>query len=116
MRTIIDKVHFDNMISAGDPRAVHAIGKALVHLFNRQTDDEQATNDTHVHNARGFTGADAYSGSITAKYYLKHRTLLDWQVDRWVKKNGKGYARLSKYWKQINEEAVKKAQAAKVAV
>ena len=87
---------------------MHAIGRALVHLFNRQTNTEQARNDTEVWNEMGFTGADGRAGCITAKYYIKHGELLDWQIERWTKLGRSGYARIAKYWKQINEEAEKK--------
>ena len=93
------------------PHQIHVIGRALVHLFNRQTDVEQRANNTRDWNEMGFTGVDGRSGCITAKYYLKHRTLLDWQIERWMKPNKHGIPRIAKYWKQIDEEARKKANA-----
>lgn len=88
---------------------IQAIGRALVALFNRQTDDEKGDNSTNHQNAMGFTGADARSGSLTAKYFLKHRTLLDWQVEMWTKENNKGTMRLAKYHRQLDEVARRKA-------
>lgn len=83
------------------------VGRALVVLFNRQTSDEQGTNTTEEHNGIGFTGADARTGCMTAKYFLKHHTLLDWQVEKWTKKSeSTGYSRLTKYHKQLNSAAV----------
>ena len=79
------------------------IGRALVVLFKNQTRDEQSMNATNQDNGIGFTGADAHSGSITAKYFIKHKTLLDWQVARWTKPAASGFARLAKYHKQLNE-------------
>jgi hypothetical protein len=73
---------FIQLITRKDEVGMHAIGRALVHLFNRQTEDEKATSDTRHHNARGFTPADAKRGSITAKYYIKHRKLEDWQREQ----------------------------------
>lgn len=84
------------------------IGRALVVLLNNQTHDEQAMNATTKDNGIGFTGADAKSGSITAKYFIKHKTLLDWQIDRWTKPAASGYARLTKYHKQLNVAAESK--------
>ena len=81
------------------------IGRALLVLFKNQTRDEQSMNTTNKDNGIGFTGADAHSGSITAKYYIKHKTLMDWQVDRWTKRGSRGYSRLAKYHKQLNEAA-----------
>jgi hypothetical protein len=48
-----------------------ALGRALVALFNRQTQDEKTLNTTNVHNARGFTGSDGYSGCMAAKTFIK---------------------------------------------
>lgn len=97
------------------PRQMEVIGRALVHLFNRQTEAEQAANDTRVWNEMGFTGADGYSGCLSAKYYLKHGKLADWQVERWMKPNKNGIPRIAKYWKQIDEEAQRKAAMKKAA-
>lgn len=102
-----DSLH--NLVTSGGPVAMHAVGRALVHLFRRQTETEQRRNNTEVWNEVGFTGADGRSGSITAKYYMKYGVLQDWQIKQWIKPNRNGYARIAKYWKQINEEAKKKA-------
>ncbi len=88
---------------------IRVIGRALVVLLKNQTADEQTMNTTNVDNGIGFTGADAKGGSITAKYFIKHKTLLDWQVDRWLKPASNGFARLAKYHKQLNEAAKAKS-------
>lgn len=88
----------------------HYIGRALVVLLKNQTQAEQAENETKIDNDIGFTSADAKSGSISAKYYLKHKTLQDWQVERWMKPNKKGVPRLAKYWAQLNVAAEAKAK------
>ena len=103
------------LINRQDEVGMHAIGRALVHLFNRQTDDEKVDADTKHHNARGFTPADARRGVITAKYYLKHRKLLDWQIEWALTPNRNGVQRLAKYHSQIAEEAEKKAAKAAAA-
>ena len=59
-------------------------------------------------NGIGFTGADAHSGCLTAKYFIKHGTLADWQVERWTKLSKSGFSRLTKYHKQLNEIAIAK--------
>ena len=94
------------------PNQVAVIGRALVHLFNRQTEAEQQANDTRVLNDMGFTGADGYSGCLSAKFFLKHGRLEQWQIDRWMKPNKNGVPRIAKYWKQMDEEAKKKAKKA----
>jgi hypothetical protein len=106
---MVTKAQLVQLITRNDDVAVEAIGRALVHLFNRQTTDEQRSNDTRVYNLRGFTAADARQGSIHAKYFLKHRTLQQWQIEHWLKPNRKGTLRLAKYWRQLAEEARKKA-------
>lgn len=85
------------------------VGRALVHLFNRQTEDEKFTDDVKHNNAVGFTPADAKSGSITAKTFLKRKVLLDWQLEIWVKPNTKGIPRIAKYHAQLNQEAKAKS-------
>jgi hypothetical protein len=96
-----------NYIATRSPKQVEQmVGRALVHLFNRQTEDEKSCNDTRKHNMMGFTPADA---SISAKTFLKRKALLDWQVERWVKPNVKGIPRIAKYHAQLNAVAMVKA-------
>lgn len=109
MKSIVTRESLTQLLEG--PRKVDVIGRALVALFERQTQSEKATNDTNVWNNVGFAGADARSGSLTAKYYIKHRSLLDWQVQMWLKPNRKGQPRLVKYWRQLNEVANEKAAA-----
>jgi len=81
------------------------VGRALVVLLDRQTREESATNTTREHNMRGFTGADARSGCIGAKYYIKHKTLQEWQIEQWTRPNKNEVPRLAKYWRQLDDEA-----------
>ena len=97
------------LASHDDENCKQFIGRALVVLFNNQTEGEKQCNDTNVENGEGFTGADAHSGCITAKYFLKHKTLLDWQVELWTKTNKRGTRRISKYWRQLNSAAQRKS-------
>jgi hypothetical protein len=101
---------YNELINRGDEVAMHAIGRALVHLFRRQTEDEKQANDARHDNRRGFTAGDARKGSITAKYYIKHRRLLDWQIAQWLERDARGRQRIGKYYRQIAEEAAKRAQ------
>jgi hypothetical protein len=34
---------------------------------------------------------------------------MDWQIERWTKKNRRGSMRISKYWRQLDEAAKRKA-------
>jgi len=112
MAKLVTRESFTALVQRGDEVAMHAVGRAMVHLFNRQTEYEKNVNTTNVHNQRGFTPADAHTGCITAKYYIKHRMLQEWQVERWIKPNDKGVPRIAKYWAQMNEEANRKKEAA----
>ena len=110
MSKVVTRESLQNMLDNKDPNYVaKVIGRALIVILNNQTRDEQASNATTQHNGVGFTGADAHSGSITAKYFIKHKTLLDWQIARWTKPAKSGYARLAKYHKQLNDAAVARA-------
>lgn len=85
------------------------VGRALVVLFKRQTAVEQSQNNAVNTNNIGFTKGDSKSGCITAKYYIKHKKLEDWMIDRWLKINEMGEMRITKYWRQINEAIQEKA-------
>lgn len=103
------------LVTRNDAVAMHAVGRALVHLLNRQTREESRDNVTRNLNDVGFTPADARMGSIHAKCYIKRGELEDWQVRYWQRPNAKGVPRIAKYWRQLSEEAAKKAIAKQVA-
>jgi hypothetical protein len=104
----------DYLFTHSNEQNMHFIGRALVAIFNFQTEDEKRASDTREDNGIGFTGADGHSGCISAKYYLKHKRLEDWQVDRWLKKNKKGTRRISKYWRQLDAAAKAKGTVKKL--
>ena len=108
-RKLVTRESIRTMLRNPNPRYVEVVvGRALVALLQRQTKDEQCANDTREHNGVGFTGADARSGSITAKTFIRDNKLLDWQVGSWKKIAKNGYPRLAKYHKQLNEIALEK--------
>jgi hypothetical protein len=88
----------------------HAVERALIVLFNRQTRAERATNSTRLHNDIGFTHADSHWGCINAKMVLGGRKLTPYQLAQWRKLDRRGTPRLAKYWRQLSEEAERKAQ------
>jgi hypothetical protein len=107
---LVTKESFIALLNNEDPNFVKAvIGRALVVLFNNQTEDERKTNDTNHENGEGFTGADSRSGCISAKYFIKHGTLEDWMVEQWTKQRAHG-PRIAKYWRQLNDAAIRKAE------
>lgn len=100
---LIDKADFN--------KRAQIIGRACVALFNEQLKDEREANKTVTTNYKGFTAGDARQGSITAKYFIKNKSLLDWQVELWLKTDVRGTPRIVKYWKQL-DRAAKLKQAA----
>lgn len=106
MAAMITKDRLKHMLSNPNPQYVNMVlGRALVVLFNNQTESEKKHNDTSVYNNIGFTSADARSGTITAKYFIRHGTLTDWQREMWLKPNKNGEARIIKYHKQLDVAA-----------
>ena len=100
----------DMLANSDAVKIQHIVGRALVVLLNNQTRDEQASNTTNRNNGVGFAGMDARGGSLTAKSYLKNRSLQDWQVQKWTKPGSNGYPRLCKYWLQLDMAAKEKLQ------
>jgi hypothetical protein len=78
--------------------------KALTRIFEMQTAEEQATEDTREHNGVGFTGVDAEILSSFAKQVLKGRNMSPKQMAIIYKK-------MPKYAKQLvmlaEEEKIK---------
>jgi len=96
------------IINASPELKVKLVGRALVVLFNKQTESEKQVADTNVDNMEGFTSGDAYSGTLSAKSYLKYGTLKDWQLEKWLKVNRRGVMRIAKYWRQLDKAAKEK--------
>lgn len=110
MQAIVTRQSLQDLLNRDNREFVmHVVGRALVVLFNNQTESEKCSDATEQDNGIGFSGADARSGTLTAKSYIKNGRLQDWQVDRWLKPGSNGYARLTKYAKQLNEAAIAKA-------
>ncbi len=110
-QVIVTRDSLQKMLDNADAvKRQHIVGRALIALFARQTEDEQRDNQTKLDNNVGFAGCDSKSGSLTAKSYLKHQSLQDWQVEKWLKRGANGYARICKYAGQLNEIALAKAQ------
>lgn len=99
---------------AEDP--VRLIGRALVAIFNQQTAEEQSAKVTKFHNGVGFTKADARTGALGAKYFLKHRTLEPWMLTLWLKPNAKGQPRIVKYASQLDRIARSKQTSNAIAI
>lgn len=110
MKKVNELVTKEWLASKIEINAAFIIGRALVAIFRNQTMEERANNETILLNGIGFSANDSRIGSIGAKYFLKHGTLLDWQLKAWIKKDKKGYPRIVKYAKQLNAIANAKLQ------
>lgn len=70
--------------------------RALLKIYDAQTNDEQATETTHLYNNVGFTGVDAKILSSMAKQLQYKKTLTERQMKIVFKK-------MPKYWSQIED-------------
>lgn len=85
-----------------------AICRALVVLNQRQTADEQTSETTKHHNNRGFRPCHARMGTSMAKFYQRNGYLSQKQIAYW-RKRGKQGMRIAIYWRQLLDEANRKA-------
>lgn len=109
MPAIVTKDSLNTMLQSADrARRAQIIGRALVALFQRQTDAEKNADTTQNLNGIGFASNDARSGSLSAKSFIRSQTLQDWQVDLWMRPTH-GYPRICKYARQLNEIAEERA-------
>ena len=101
----LTKEYIQALLARTDRVGVQAVGRALVLLNQRQTTDEQASKETHHHNAQGFSPYDAELGTDMANFFQKTGFLTPKQMKYWQKPNKAGVPRISKYWRQILEDA-----------
>ena len=88
-----------------------AVARALVVLTERQTADEQASEDTKYLNGQGFRPCHARMGTSMAKFYERTGYLSPKQVAYWRKPQKDGKMRIAIYAGQLLEVAeAKKAQ------
>lgn len=95
-----------------DKEAIHrllatskqAVARALVVVYNNQTDRERADQQTHDSNGVGFSGVDAEILSSFAQFYLEHKFLTPRQVA--IARN-----KVKKYWRQLLQEVERKGMA-----
>jgi hypothetical protein len=75
-----------------------AVDRALIRIYERQTQDEKSAETTNHSNGRGFTGADAPFLTRLAKSCLRYNGLTEKQ---------RYYVRrkIAKYWRQLVEVA-----------
>lgn len=85
------------------------IGRALLAIYNNQTDREQNFTHTIEQNGIGFCKPDARVGSIGARAF-KAGKLPDWVVNVWMVPTKNGLPRICKYASQLNDIAVEKGR------
>lgn len=112
---MVTRAKIEEVLLRTDKVGMVAVGRALVHLLNRQTDDEQRDETTKYHNERGFQSCHAKRGTSMAKFYLKTGFLTPKQVAYWQRParpgNPKSKPRITKYAGQLLEEAKAKEAA-----
>lgn len=97
-----------------------ALGRALVMLNKRQTEDEQRSEETKHSNQRGFNAAHAKRGTSMANFYLRAGFLTPKQMAWWraPAREGSNVPRIGIYAEQLREiaeaKAARKAAAEKV--
>lgn len=97
------------VLAREDNVGMHAIGRALVHLFDRQTAYEQQAETTYEANSIGFSAFDGEIGASMAKQYTKRGFLTPKQVAVWRRpRKNSTTTKIGKYWKQILEIAQEK--------
>jgi hypothetical protein len=75
-----------------------AVERALVAIFNRQTEDEKRSEDTKHTNTVGFSSSDAKLGTYYAKWVLSGKHLTGSHLERARKM-------AHKYRRQLTEQA-----------
>lgn len=88
-----------------------AVGKALIHLRNRQTADERVQEHTKYDNGRGFKPCHARMGTSMANFFERNGYLSAKQVAYWRVREATGNSRIGCYWKQLLEEIEQKKAA-----
>lgn len=96
--------------TADKARKIRLVGRALTLLLENQTAAERAENSTKESNGVGFSSPDAKAGTLTAKSFLRNKTLLDWQLDLWLQPDHTGYSKICKYHSQLNVAAQRKVR------
>ena len=101
----MDKAKIVSLLRSNDK----AVARALVVLNERQTADEQATENTRYLNGRGFRPCHARMGTSMANFYTKFNRLSPKQVAYWRAPMKDGKMRIEIYAGQLLDIAQAKA-------
>lgn len=85
-----------------------AIIRALIVLNERQTADEQQTENTKYRNGRGFRPCHARMGTSMANFFQRNGYLTNKQISYWRKPQKDGKMRIEIYAGQLLEVAESK--------
>lgn len=80
-----------------------AVAKALVRLYERQTQDEQSTQNTRYRNGKGFRPCHARMGTSMAEFFKRNGYLTPKQAAYWRMPDKKGNMRIGIYASQLLE-------------
>jgi hypothetical protein len=86
---------------------MHFIGRALLVLLKNQTTEEQSSSTVVEKNGIGFVAWEAEIGTSHAKFYQQKKFLTEKQYNFWLAEK-EGFARICKYYRQLNEAAKEK--------
>ncbi len=106
---MLNKEHIVNLLKTND----RAVARALLVLNERQTQDEQVSENTRHLNGMGFRPCHARMGTSMAKQLLRNGTLSPKQLAYWRVTDRTGTMRIAVYATQLLKVAEAK-QAAKV--
>ncbi len=109
MQHTVDSIK--NLLATND----RAVGRALIVLRNRQTEDEQRSETTRHLNGRGFRPCHARMGTSMADFFQRRGYLTEKQINYWRAKMADGNSRIEIYARQLLEEAAAKASAKQAA-
>lgn len=102
---MLTKTQIVEMLTTND----RAVMRALVVLNARQTNDEQASQQTKNRNGRGFRPCHARMGTSMAQFFQRRGFLTVKQIAYWRMKDKNGKMRIEIYAGQLLEVAEDKA-------
>ena len=97
MQNVITREYITHLLRTNDK----AVGRALVALNKRQTQDEQVSEQTRHLNLRGFMPMHAKKGTGMAQFFARTGFLTPKQVAYWRHITPSGKARIEKYVGQL---------------
>jgi len=106
MKSIVTRDYIISLLRNNDV----ALGRALVALNERQTQDEQRSETTRYHNYRGFMPMHAKKGTGMANFFMKTGFLTKKQAAWWRIRTASGMPRIEKYVNQLLIVAAEKGR------